>query len=312
MDEREGTPGTPEIKGTLLVLLSATGFGALAILAKLAYEAGLSALVALNWRFILAALFLTAYVALARLPWRMTAREAAALLLLGGVGYAAMSALFFAALRFIPASAASLLLYTYPAFVTLLSRLFWQTPLTSGHLMALLLTGAGTVVLLWSPGLHLNPLGTLLGLGAAVVYSFYLLANQRVTPRVNPAVAATCIIGGAGLSFTVVNLASGAFTARFALQGWTALALMALFSTALAIATLLAGIRRVGAARASILSTFEPLVTVALAVLFLHERLGIGQVAGGLFIAAGMLLLQWPAAQRRLASSVATRSSGCG
>ncbi|HHW15254.1 MAG TPA: DMT family transporter, partial [Firmicutes bacterium] len=214
-----------------LVLVSATGFGALAILAKVAYGAGLSPLVALNWRFILAAFFLAGYVAVARLPWRMNYREAGVLLLLGGAGYASMSTLFFGALRFIPASAASLLLYTYPAFVTLLSRLFWRTPLTPGHWAALLLTGCGTVALLWSPGLHLNSLGTLLGLGAAVVYSFYLLANQRVTPGVNPAVASTCIIGGAALSFTVFNLASGTFTTCFTPRGWTALALMAFCST---------------------------------------------------------------------------------
>ncbi len=289
------SPGT---EGTLLVLISATGFGTLAILAKVAYAAGVGSLVALNWRFILAAALMSGYVQANRLSWRVSRREGAILLLLGGVGYAAMSTLFFAALTFVPASATSLLLYTYPAFVSLLSYLFWKTPLGRRRLLALVLAGFGTSLLLWSPELRLNPVGTMLGLGAAVVYSFYLLANQRLTPNVNPAVASCYIIVGAALSFTLINVATGAFTLSFGPRAWLVLALMAFFSTALPIATLLAGIRRLGAASASILSTFEPLVTVLLAFVLLGERLRAGQALGGGFIATGVLLLHLPAPRR--------------
>ncbi|HHW15207.1 MAG TPA: EamA family transporter, partial [Firmicutes bacterium] len=62
----------------------------------------------------------------------------------------------------------------------------------------------------------------------------------------------------------------------------------------------------------SILSSFEPLVTVALAVAFLGERLSSGQIAGGLFIATGMLLLQVPAGQRRPAPSAGAEPGGRG
>lgn len=282
-------------EGTLLVLVSAAGFGTLAILAKVAYAAGVSPMVALNWRFILASLLMAAYLGLTRLSWRVTRREAVILLLLGGVGYATMSSLFFSALRFIPASATSMLLYTYPAFVSLLSYLFWRTPLGRRHLIALLAAGLGTFLLLWSPELRLNSTGTTLGLGAAVVYSFYLLANQHLTPGVNPAVASWYIITGAAATFTLLNVAQGTLTGTLTPLGWVALALMAFFSTTLAIGTLLAGIRLLGAAPASILSTFEPLVTVLLALVFLGERLSRGQAAGGAFIAAGVLLLHLPA-----------------
>ncbi len=292
------------------MLVSAAGFATLAILAKVAYATGVAPLVALNWRFILATLLIAAYVRLNRLPWRVPPREAVILLLLGGVGYAAQSSLFFSALRFIPASATSMLLYTYPAFVSLLSYLLWGNPLGRRHLLALLLTGAGTFLLLWSPQLHLNPAGTSLGLGAALVYSVYLLANQRLTPGVNPAVASWYIIGGAAVTFTAINAFTGAFTAAFRPQGWLALTLMALFSTALAIGTLLAGIRRLGAARASVLSTFEPLITVLLALLFLGERLSAVQAVGGVFIASGMFLLHLPLPLRRPAAAVRPDARG--
>jgi drug/metabolite transporter (DMT)-like permease len=131
-----------------------------------------------------------------------------------------------------------------------------------------------------------------------VVYSFYLLANQHLTPGVDPAVASVYVITGAALTFTLLNLARGTFTAVLPPAGWLALILMAVFSTTLAISTLMAGIRLLGAAPASILSTFEPLVTVVLALAFLGERLSAVQALGGCFIAAGVILLHVPAPRR--------------
>lgn len=289
----------PEVQGTILVLISATGFGTLAILAKLAYRAGIPTLLALNWRFILATALLLGFVAVNRLPWRVRLSEAVTLLLLGGVGYAAQASLFFSAVRYIPASATSLLLYTYPAFVSLLSYALWRTPLGRRHLAALASAGLGTFLLLWSPGLHLNPIGTACGLGASVVYSVYLLANQRLSRHVDPGVASCYIIGGAAITFTFLNVLSGKVTAAIAPAGWLALALMAFFATAVAIGTLLAGIRRLGAAKASVLSTFEPLVTVLLAAVLLGERLSVGQLLGGVLISSGVLLLNLPARLRQ-------------
>ena len=66
---------------------------------------------------------------------------------------------------------------------------------------------------------------------------------------------------------------------------------MAVVGTALAIATFLAGMARVGSAWASIASSFEPVVTVALGVAVLGDRLGPGKVAGGLAVVAGAVLL---------------------
>ena len=63
----------------------------------------------------------TARVGMTHLPCRM---RWTAVLLLGGVGYAGQSALYFASLNRNPASINSLLLYVYPVFVALLSWRF--------------------------------------------------------------------------------------------------------------------------------------------------------------------------------------------
>ncbi|MBW3549344.1 MAG: DMT family transporter, partial [Proteobacteria bacterium] len=58
------------------------------------------------------------------------------------------------------------------------------------------------------------------------------------------------------------------------------------------IVTLMLGMERLGAATASILSTVEPVVTVALAVAIYAEALGPLQVLGGVLVLAAVVALQ--------------------
>ena len=86
------------------------------------------------------------------------------------------------------------------------------------------------------------------------------------------------MVGGRGLQ----GAAPSAYAAAVA---------MAVVGTAVAIAAFLAGMARVGSAWASIVSSFEPVFTVALGVAVLGDRLGPGKVVGGLAVVAGAVLL---------------------
>jgi drug/metabolite transporter (DMT)-like permease len=69
---------------------------------------------------------------------------------------------------------------------------------------------------------------------------------------------------------------------------------IAVVSTAAAILCFFAGLARVGPAAASILSTLESVVTVALAATAFGESLGAVQVVGGALVLAAVLVMQWP------------------
>ncbi|HET6311480.1 MAG TPA: EamA family transporter, partial [Candidatus Nitrosotalea sp.] len=66
----------------------------------------------------------------------------------------------------------------------------------------------------------------------------------------------------------------------------------ALFPTMLAISLFMAGLPRVGAARAALLSTVEPVLTVLLAVVLLGDRLSVIQVMGGVLVLLAVVLVQ--------------------
>ncbi|HEV2787720.1 MAG TPA: DMT family transporter, partial [Solirubrobacteraceae bacterium] len=175
--------------GIALCLLSAVGFGLMAIFAKEAYAAGLGVTALLAARFALAALLFWAIAGVrarvrGRLP-RMRRRAVVACLGLGGIGYATQAGLFFSALEHIDASLASLLLYTYPALVFCGAVALRREHVTRAKAVALVLASAGTALVLLGGGTHgLQSTGVALGLGAGAAYAPYSLVAETGVRRV--------------------------------------------------------------------------------------------------------------------------------
>jgi drug/metabolite transporter (DMT)-like permease len=280
--------------GAFMCVASAASFGAMAIFGKLAYEAGVGVLTLLVVRFALAALVLTAATRARRPAPPRPGRRALLLALgLGAVGYAAQSGLFFAALTRIDASLTALVLYVYPALVTLAAVALGRDRLDRIRVASLLLAFAGLVLVLFvgDPG-DVDPLGVGLALGAAVAYTGYILLSDNVLADADPLSLSALVCTGAAASFALVATLSGEASFSFDAEGWLWLAAIALVSTVLAIVLFFGGLARVGPSRASIISTVEPLVTVVLAFIVFGEALTSTQLAGGALVLASVVLLQ--------------------
>ena len=108
--------------GALLCLASAVAFGAMGIFGKLAYEHGATVGTLLAVRFLLAAALFWALVlgtGAARQLRTLPRRDIGLAFALGAVGYSAQAGAYFVALKRLDASLLSLLLYTFPAMVTI-------------------------------------------------------------------------------------------------------------------------------------------------------------------------------------------------
>jgi drug/metabolite transporter (DMT)-like permease len=284
-------PGLDRV-GLGLCVLSAAGFGSLAIFGKQAYAGGLGVVGVLAIRFALAAPLLVGLALAAGRSLGLGRPVAVRLLALGGVGYAIQATLFFNALARIPAGMAALLLYLYPALVTAGAVALGRSRLDRATVAGLALSLAGIALVLGLPGERLDAVGVALGLASACWYTCYILVGEYLLRGVDPLAASAYVSSGAACSF----LAAAAVVGGRGLVGATpsayaAGAAMAVVGTALAIAAFLAGMARVGSAWASIASSFEPVFTVALGVAVLGDRLGPGKVVGGLAVVAGAVLL---------------------
>ena len=276
-----------------LCLVSAFGFGWMAIFAKDAYHQhlGITALLAL--RFALAtALFWS--IARLRGPLRLPPRRTiVTALALGAIGYAAQSGLYFGAVRRMDASATALLLYTYPAMVFVGALALGREHADRRKITALALACAGTaLVLVGGGGGSFETVGVIMAISAAVAYSTYILVADTVVAQLDPFVLSALVTTGAAATFWTTGAVHGGLDLALPARGWLDVAGIVVVSTVLPISAFFAGLHRVGPSTASILSCFEPVVTVSLAMALYGERLGPGQLAGGGLVLAAVVLLQ--------------------
>jgi drug/metabolite transporter (DMT)-like permease len=248
-------------------------------------------------RFVLAGAILTAANLVRRprpRPRLLGRRTLLIALALGAIGYAAQSGLFFTALTRIDAGLTALVLYLYPSLVTLGAVALGRDRLDAVRAGSLLLAFAGLALVLFvGDPAQVEPLGVVLALGAAVAYTAYILISDTVlSDEVDPLALSALVCAGAAGSFALAAAVSGEASFSFDAIGWLWLAAIAVVSTVLAIVLFFAGLARVGPSRASMISTVEPLVTVALAFVVFGEELTAIQLAGGALVLASVVLLQ--------------------
>lgn len=283
--------------GTLLILASGACYGAMATFGKFAYEHGATVGTVLVIRFTMAAaLFWLLVLATraARAEVRgLPRRELVLALALGAVGFALQASGYFGALARLDASLLTLFLYTFPAMVAIAAVAIGRERFDRRRAAALGLALGGIALVASSAGLgRLDPLGVALSLGAAVVYSTYILASEPISGRLRPEVLAALVCTGAAASLAagtsvLGDLRPGAMDA--AAWGW--IACIAVVSTVAAVGLFFAGLRRVGPTSAAILSTAEPVVTVTLGVVIFGEALGPLQLLGGLLVLSAVFAL---------------------
>lgn len=283
--------------GIAFVIASAAAFGAMAILARIAYAAGVDVvtLLALRFAFAAALMLVIAWWRGAALPSGTTL---GALILLGALGYGGQAASFFTALTLAPAGLVALLLYLHPALVAVLAALFLHERINAARLAALAMALAGTALTIVpaqgdGSSTTMSPeLATGIGfaIAAATFYAVYIVVGSWLGRRAGPLAMSTVVIVSAAVVFGAAATIRGPQWPQTP-AGWTAVAAIAVVSTVAAITLYFAGLERIGPTRASTLSTIEPLVTVTLAALVLDETIAPVQLAGGALILAAVVVL---------------------
>jgi drug/metabolite transporter (DMT)-like permease len=258
------------------------------VLTKLAYDDGASVAGVLSVRFTLAALLL---LVLAR--WRgeelPRGRQAVQLFLLGAVGYVVESACYFAALTRISAGLTALLLYAYPALVVLLTATITRARPSAKASVCVVVASVGTALTI-GPVAGGQWTGVLLGLAAAACYSTYIVVSALVVQGVGPFATSAVVMSGAGVVYDGYALSTGAALPSSAGAWWAVLG-VAILGTVVAVAAFFWALDLLGAPDTAVISTFEPVVSVVAAAVFLDESLTLLQLAGGALVLMAVAVL---------------------
>jgi drug/metabolite transporter (DMT)-like permease len=280
-------------RATLLIVVSALSFGSISVLTVLITRAGVPLLTAMAWRYVLGAVLLFAIIGVRQLG-SVPKQRLVQLLLIGGFGQALITYLSLHALEYIPVGPLAFLFYTYPAWVALVAAMRRTEKLTSIRAIALTLALVGVTVMVGAPSTDkLNPVGVILALGSALLYSAYLPSLEHLQQGVPAFVSTFLLVAGAAVTFVIAALFAEELYLPMGAPVWSNICVLALVSTVIAFSTLIKGLSTLGPVRTSIIATVEPFFTAMLGVAVLGNHPNITTLVGGILIAAAVLLIQW-------------------
>ena len=272
-------------------------WGTLGYLAKLLYAQGVSfeAMVAFRASFgwMAVAVFLVAVRGVGNL--RVGGRDLLFLFFMGLFGVAGFYLFYFYTVRESTIGTAAILLYSFPAMVMILARLFLKEYLTTTKVLALVLTAGGVFLVAgaYDPAnLEVSPFVLATGLLAALTFGLYPIFGKPVTDRLSPSVILAYALGFGALVLVVASIPTLNTLVGLPPGYYALLFLMAVAHTTMGYALYTYGLRRLEAGQAAIIATMEAVVAGILGVTLLGEEMTFLKVLGGLLVLAGAVLAQ--------------------
>lgn len=242
----------------------------------------------LGIRFTSAALLLIVLLALMRRPLLPAAGERVRAFLLGCIGYAIESSLFFAGLQRGTAAAVTLLFYAYPSIVAVMELVGGRRP-NPRLLGAIALSAAGTgLVVAAGEAVTITTAGAVFSLLSAGSFAVYLLVSHRVIERTDGLTTGAWVALGAGLAQLTRAVTTGELQP---IDGHWPEMLLNGVATAAAFSLMFAALRRLGPSPTAVVMTLEAVSAIVLAAVFLDETLNPLQLIGGAAILAATLLV---------------------
>jgi Predicted permease, DMT superfamily len=283
-----------EVKGMLITLLAAASFGAVAPIAKFIYQYEITPNFMLALRFLIASLFLWGYIFINRkkINYKLEKEQMIIMLIIGAVVYFLTTIFYFNAIKFIPVSLHVMIFYSYPFMVNIFSFFVLKEKISKNQSMAMIIAFAGLLLTVSISSSGLSIIGITLSLLAAIFNgSYILLLGVIKINRIDSVVTAAYTNLFSSISFFIYCGIRGELYVDMPSNGWIAIVFIALVCTAIAIIALSKGIRMIGASKASIISTFEPLEGVILSFIFLGESMSIRQIIGIVLILLAIIMI---------------------
>lgn len=296
------------LAGIVIALLGAVFFSTKAIFVKLAYretEVDAVSLLALRMLFSLP-FFVASAIATSRRSEnvRFTPMQWISVAFIGCLGYYVSSLLDFLGLQYVSAGIERLILFVYPTMVLLISAAVFKIRVSAKQWMAIGITYGGLLLAFWGEASFDTSgpdfvKGALLIFACAITYACYIVGSGRLIP----------MVGAVKFNSYAMSFACAAVLIHFLVANDNSLLhleeevyyyslAMALIGTVIPSYLVSAGIKRIGSGNAAIVGSIGPVSTILQAYFFLGEPILPLQIAGTLFILAGILIISRKASSK--------------
>ena len=248
------------------------------------------------YRALLAISFVGAYILITKQKFDLQSiKKEMLLLLLSGAFMGINWILLFEAYKYTTVCVATLSYYFAPVLVMILSPLIFKEKMALKQLISFIFSTIGIVLITGTASGGTNDfLGILFGLGAAVLYTTVTLLNKFIKGVGGIQRTFTQFISAIIILFPYVCITEGLNFSTLTSLGWFSLLVIGIVHTGITYCVYFSIIEYLSGQQVALLSYIDPLVAVAVSVVWLHEPITLMQIVGGLLILGFTLYSELP------------------
>ncbi len=283
------------IKGYFFVLLGATFLGSMGVLGKLIYRYEPDPIIVVTFRALIASILLIGLLAFFDASkLRIKKTDVPFFALYGFLSVTLTFILFFYAIKYTTVAVATILLYTFPAWVLFLSIFILKEKLNKNKIIALLLTFLGCVLvtqLYDQRFLDLNLRGIIYGAICGFGAALYTILGKKALLKYSPSTVVTYALSFGALFLLFFRGPKVLLSVNYPFLAWVWIFTLAIVPTLLGYSFYTRGLNYLEASRTGIVGTWEIIVASGLAFIILGERMALPQVAGAFLILWGIIII---------------------
>lgn len=278
-------------RGYSSVVLSSLAYGVMPVISKYLLISGMDSDNVVFYRFFFTCIFTGLLVTVGKGWKKISLIQLTELVLFGILGFGLTMQFLTCSYQYIPIGLATVLHFAYPLSVTVIMLVFYRERPTWARISGCAAALAGICLMVDFTG-SFTMKGIIYALLSAITYSSFVVSNKKASfSRLNP------LLNLFGFSLS----ASLFFGLRCAFQGtlilparpvqWGLMLAISLLCTIFAFYMLMAGVRILGAVKASIVNMIEPATGVVLGIIIFQETLTLKIMIGCLCILISTLIM---------------------
>ena len=280
--------------GAICVTITSVCYGLVPSFSFLAFDLGVDTATLLFDKFLYAAIIMWAFIFIRKINFRFS-RKAALTMIAACIGYVGMSTTLYISFDYISGSLATIVSFTFPAMIVAIEMITGMEPVRFAKILAVILSFAGLVLIVWDPDMHANLIGILFAFIAAIGYVIYIfgLGSESVKAESSFAVAGYVMLSAAFVNFFRCLFSGKPLFATEPAQ-FGMMILLSVVCVFLAIVFYAIGVRLIGPGNAALVNTLEPVLACIFGHFIIGDVLTRIMLIGSALVVAAVLITNLP------------------
>ena len=272
------------ILGHLQIIMSSSLFGLMPLFAKMAYSYGATPMTVAFCRCFYATIILAVMLPFMKKNIFTIERKQIVPMLKIAIPFGLIPVALFNAYTHLDSGMATILFYTHPIFVMLLSILMYRAFTSKKQILCMILCLVGIVLL--------NAIQEEIKVDV-------IACGQKGIEEIDPTVLSFWINLFATIAVGIIGIVTGQLMIVTEPMGQLSMFVLALLVSVIAVLLFQHGVLVTGGLKASLLSTFEPLTSLFIGMIVFHELLTVRQWVGIVLVLVSVILLVIPVGAKK-------------